>query len=399
MLKGKNIILGISGGIAAYKAATLVRILIKSGANVKVVATRNALEFITKVTLETLSKNKLYSDVFDNTNDYATEHISLTDWADLMIVAPATANIIGKFANGIADDALSTTFLAFNKQVYLAPSMNTKMYEHYSVRKNIEYLASKGVRMVEPANGFLACGYEGKGRMEEPENIVNFIVEDLKRSNKFAGKKVLVTAGPTVEAIDPVRYISNHSTGKMGYAIADVFVKQGALVTLVSGPTAINIPLGLDSFKNTVSAENMFNVVMNDVATYDIIVMSAAVADYTPKKVVDTKIKKEDSSFEIELIKTKDILGELGRIKNTNQILVGFALETDNEIPNAIAKLEKKNLDCIVLNTLKDSGAGFGFDTNKIAIVDKNKKVYNFELKDKKSVALDIVEFVSTLIN
>ena len=374
MLKGKNIILGISGGIAAYKAATLVRILIKSGANVKVVATRNALEFITKVTLETLSKNKLYSDVFDNTNDYATEHISLTDWADLMIVAPATANIIGKFANGIADDALSTTFLAFNKQVYLA-------------------------RMVEPANGFLACGYEGKGRMEEPENIVNFIVEDLKRSNKFAGKKVLVTAGPTVEAIDPVRYISNHSTGKMGYAIADVFVKQGALVTLVSGPTAINIPLGLDSFKNTVSAENMFNVVMNDVATYDIIVMSAAVADYTPKKVVDTKIKKEDSSFEIELIKTKDILGELGRIKNTNQILVGFALETDNEIPNAIAKLEKKNLDCIVLNTLKDSGAGFGFDTNKIAIVDKNKKVYNFELKDKKSVALDIVEFVSTLIN
>ncbi|MEI7597039.1 MAG: bifunctional phosphopantothenoylcysteine decarboxylase/phosphopantothenate--cysteine ligase CoaBC [Bacteroidota bacterium] len=396
-MKGKKIIIGISGGIAAYKAAYLVRILVKKGAEVKVVVTSNALEFVTKVTLETLSKNKIYDNVFGENNDYSTEHISLTDWADIMIVAPATANIIGKFANGIADDALSTTFMAFNKDVFVAPSMNTKMYNHYSFQHNLNVLRHNGVHIIEPADGFLACGYEGKGRMEEPESIVNFIENYYFSKLNFNNKKILITAGPTVESIDPVRYISNYSSGKMGYALANQLTQFGADVTLISGPTSLLKP-DVTNFISVKSAEDMHLAVIDNLKTQDVIIMSAAVADYTPKIKATNKIKKSDNSFSIELVKTKDILFEVGKKKTNKQLLVGFALETDNEIDNAKQKLDKKNLDFIVLNSLKDDGAGFGTDTNKVTFISKDNKIEKFELKSKSEVALDIVNYIYKLI-
>ncbi|NTW31495.1 MAG: bifunctional phosphopantothenoylcysteine decarboxylase/phosphopantothenate--cysteine ligase CoaBC [Bacteroidetes bacterium] len=391
MLKGKHIILGISGGIAAYKSAILTRLFKKAGAEVKIVTTQNALKFVTKVTLETLSENKLYYEVFSDENDYSTEHVSLTDWGDIFVVAPATANIIGKFANGIADDALSTSLMAFNKKIYLAPSMNCKMLNNFAVQKNLDYLKKNNIHIIEAAKGFLACGYEGEGRMEEPENILSFILNDLKKKALLIGKTALVTAGPTYEAIDPVRFIGNHSSGLMGFAIAEELAQQGAKVTLITGPNNLSIHNINIKKIDVVSAENMYKECIKEFEKADITIMAAAVADYTPEIIADQKIKKTGAELIIKLKPSKDILSELGKKKRKNQLLVGFALETNNEIENARKKLKNKNLDFIVLNSLQDKGAGFKHSTNKITIIDCNKNITEFILKDKVEVAKDIV--------
>lgn len=392
-----NILIGISGGIAAYKSLSLIRLFVKAGFNVKVIATQNALQFVTPLTIETLSKNKLYSDVFASPEEYSTEHISISDFADVLIVAPATANVIGKFATAIADDALSTTYLAMNKPVFIAPAMNHKMLHHPQVQQNMASLKQLGVRFINPTTGDLACGVQGDGRMEEPELIFKTVVDYLETEKTLTGKKALVTAGPTVEAIDPVRFISNHSSGKMGIAIADELSKRGADVTLVCGP--IHQPV-CDTITrvNVVSANQMFEACTSVQKEMDIIVMAAAVADYTPVEVANTKIKKKEHEMVIELQKTKDILKQLGDSKPENQVLIGFALETDNEMEHALDKLTRKNLDLIVLNSLKDTGAGFGGDTNKITLIKKDKTTTTFDLKSKSEVAEDIVNCIETLI-
>lgn len=394
MLKGRKVLVGICGGIAAYKSLYLIRLLVKNGSEVKVVVTQNALQFVTKVTLETLSKNKIYEDTFSEVNDYSTEHISLTDWADLMIVAPATANIIGKFANGIADDALSTTFLAFNKDIFIAPSMNCKMFDHFTVQKNINYLKLNGVNFIDSPIGDLACGYEGKGRMEEPEEIIRFVENVLNKKLILSGKKVLITSGPTYEAIDPVRFIGNHSSGKMGFALAEHFADLGADVTLISGPVNLSVNNIRIKRIDILTAEEMYNECIKEYKNTDIIIMAAAVADFYIENPSEVKIKKGDKLPILNLSPTKDILKEIGQLKSDKQILVGFALETNNEKDNALNKLKSKNLDLIVLNSLNEKGAGFGFDTNKISIFDKNGNVKIFDLKSKKEVAADIADFI-----
>ncbi len=397
MLKGKRIILGISGGIAAYKSVILIRLLVKSGAEVRVVTTQNALKFVTKITLETLSKNKLYYDLFSNENDYSAEHVSISDWGDIYIVAPATANIIGKLANGIADDALSASLLAFNRKIYIAPSMNVKMYEHFAFQKNLKYIKDNGIEVIDPEEGYLACGYEGKGRMAEPENILSFIEKDIKKKIKLSGKKALVTAGPTYESIDPVRFIGNHSSGLMGITIAEELANEGADVTLITGPNKFEIINPAIKRIDVVSADEMFIECEKEFVIADITVMAAAVADYTPYKVSKQKIKKSENVLNIKLKLTKDILSELGRKKRKSQILVGFALETNDEIKNAQKKLHNKNLDFIVLNSLKEKGAGFGHQTNKITIIDNKNKITKFDLKEKTEVAKDIVKKIIEL--
>lgn len=396
-IKGKNIIIGISGGIAAYKTAFLIRLFRKKGANVKVVITKSGLEFITRVTLETLSQNKVYCGVFDPENDYTSEHVSLTDWGDIFITAPATANIIGKYANGIADDALSTSLLAFDKQKFFAPAMNYKMYNNSSVQKNIEVLKNEGVIIIEPKEGFLACGYEGKGRMEEPENIFKHIENHLKKKRSFEGKKVLVTAGPTHEDIDPVRYIGNRSSGLMGFKIAEEFADRGAKVTLITGPVRLSADNTDIKRINVISANQMHKECLKEFPEKDIVIMAAAVSDYTIANRETKKIKKQDSSLNIELKPTNDILADMGKIKQNKQILVGFALETDNELNNAKEKLKKKNLDMIVLNSLNDKDTCFGTETNKISILDNNKQIIRFDLKSKIEVAKDIADHIYKL--
>ncbi len=393
MLKGTKILLGISGGIAAYKSVFLIRLLIKAGAEVKVVVTKNALQFVTKVTLETISKNKVYDDLFGIYNDYSTEHISLTDWADLFIVAPATANIIGKFANGIADDTLSTSLLAFNKSIYIIPAMNSKMYDNFSVKKNISYLKENNILFINPVVGDLACGYVGDGKMEEPENIISYIEKNLKSKLLFKGKRVLITAGPTYEAIDAVRFIGNHSSGLMGFALAEAFAKYGAEVNLVTGPVSLTIDNALVKRYNVVSAREMYDKCIELSSNSDIIVMSAAVADYTVINPSETKFKKSEKSLTLKLEPTQDILFELGSKKKKGQLLVGFALETNDEIKNAVKKLNNKNLDFIVLNSLNDKNAGFKYSTNKISIINK-EGITKFELKNKQEVAFDIINFI-----
>ncbi|MEI8204271.1 MAG: bifunctional phosphopantothenoylcysteine decarboxylase/phosphopantothenate--cysteine ligase CoaBC [Bacteroidota bacterium] len=394
MLAGKKIILGISGGIAAYKTLFLIRLLKKAGAEVRVVATKNAFEFVTKVTLETLSKEKVYSDVFASENDYSTEHVSLTDWGDVLVVAPATGNIIGKFAHAIADDALSTTFLAFDKPVFIAPAMNTKMYQNPAMLDAINLLRQRKINIIEPTEGMLACGYEGKGRMEEPEMIFDVIKKHFSEALKFHGNTVLLTAGPTIEPIDPVRFISNHSSGFMGYSLANEFANQGANVILISGPLAKPIPVHSNIKKLEINtAKEMLEAVSAEFNKVDICIMAAAVADYTPVNLFYKKIKKKTDTLNLKLTSTTDILKEMGE-KKKNQILVGFALETDNEIKNAIKKLHTKNLDFIVLNSLKDEGAGFGTSTNKITIIDRNENKYFYPLKQKSEVASDIINFL-----
>jgi len=396
MLNGKKILLGISGGIAVYKTALLIRMFVKAGAEVKVIVTQNALQFITKITLETLSKNKVYENMFGDNNDYSTEHITLTDWADLMVIAPATANILGKFANGIADDALSTSFLAFNKTVFIAPAMNSKMYAHFAVQKNIAYLQSKGLFFIEAANGDLACGYEGKGRMEEPENIMAYIDLHFQSKALLNGKKVLITAGPTYEAIDPVRFIGNHSSGKMGFALAEAFANLGANVILVTGPVQLKAIHPLIQQINVVTALQMYEKCISFFKTSDYTIMAAAVSDFTILQPEKNKIKKSKDIPQINLSPSIDILSELGKLKTQTQLLIGFALETENEKENALKKMNNKNLDFIVLNSLKDDGACFGFDTNKVTIFDSKGNTKTFGLKSKKEIAEDIVNHLLT---
>lgn len=392
MLQGKNIIIGISGGIAAYKSLYLIRLFRKAGANVRVVATENAMWFVTRVSLESLSQHKVYDKVFGPENDYTTEHISLTDWADVFVVAPATANIIGKYANGIADDALSTSLIAFDKKVFMAPAMNCKMYENFAFQRNMKYLIENGVEMIEPATGYLACGYEGKGRMEEPDVIFAAVEKYFTRPTDLKGKKILITAGPTYENIDPVRFIGNYSSGKMGFAIAEELAARGADVSLVTGP--VNIEPGNVAIKrmNVQSAREMFETATALFPQMDAAILTAAVADYRPSELHTAKLKRTTASLTLELVPNPDILATLGQMKNPGQILAGFALETNDELENARKKLQAKNLDFIVLNSLQDKGAGFGTDTNKVKIIDNKNQVLRFDLKSKKLVAVDIAD-------
>lgn len=385
-----NVVIAISGGIAAYKIPFLIRLFKKAGHEVKVVVTKNALNFVTEATLQTLSDNLVYSDMFAGNKDM-TEHISLADWADYYIVAPATANIIGKYANAIADDCVSTTLLAFDKDVFLAPAMNTKMYANEGVQNNLQILASRGVNIIRPNCGELACGANGDGRMAEPEEIFAFVNNHISNSKTLIGKTICVTAGPTYEQIDPVRFIGNNSSGKMGFAIAESLATKGASVKLIAGPTHLNTNSCNIERIDVKSAEQMYNATVKEFEKADAAILSAAVADYTPKNVFSQKVKKADNVLNIELQPTKDILAQLGRMKTDKQTLVGFALETNDEENNAKQKLSKKNLDFIVLNSLNDKNACFGFDTNKVTIIDSNGKMIKTDLKSKSEIAEDVV--------
>lgn len=385
-----NVVIAISGGIAAYKIPFLIRLFRKAGHRVKVVVTKNALNFVTEATLQTLSDNLVYSDMFAGNKDM-TEHISIADWADYYIVAPATANIIGKYANAIADDCISTTLLAFDKDVFLAPAMNTKMYANKGVQNNLQILASRGVNIISPNCGELACGTNGDGRMAEPEEIFAFVNNHITKSKILAGKTICVTAGPTYEQIDPVRFIGNNSSGKMGFAIAESLAAKGASVKLIAGPTHLNTKNCNIERIDVKSAEQMYNATVKEFEQADVAILSAAVADYTPKNVFSQKVKKADNVLNIELQPTKDILAQLGRMKTDKQTLVGFALETNDEENNAKQKLSKKNLDFIVLNSLNDKNACFGFDTNKVTIIDSNGNMTKTDLKSKSEIAEDVV--------
>ena len=368
MLQGKHILLGITGSIAAYKAAMLCRLLRVAGAEVKVVMTPTAKEFITPVTMATLSKNPIAVEFYNPENGDWHSHISMGEWADCYLIAPATANTLAKMAYGIADNLLLTTYLSARCQTVVAPAMDCDMFCHEATQENLAKLRERGVVILESPEGELASGLMGKGRMMEPEQIVEMVDRLLSAEQTLVGKRVMVTAGATIEAIDPVRYISNHSTGKMGYAIADALARRSAEVILISGKTALQTPQGVRRIDVT-SAEDMYKASVVEFENSDCAVMCAAVADYTPAEVSATKIKKSDASFSIELRKTKDIALELGKVKGSRKI-VGFALETDNEQSNAEKKLVEKNLDMIVLNSLRDEGAGFGCDTNKVSFID-----------------------------
>jgi phosphopantothenoylcysteine decarboxylase/phosphopantothenate--cysteine ligase len=400
MLKGKNIILGVTGSIAAYKAAILVRMLVKNEVNVQVVMTELAKEFITPLTLATLSKNKILVEFFNPENGEWNSHVDLGLWADAFLIAPATANTMAKMAGGIADNLLLTTYLSARCPVFVAPAMDLDMFQHPANVKNMEVLKSYGNYILEPATGELASGLEGKGRMDEPENIVAFLEEFFKKKspvNKLTGKKVLITAGPTYEPIDPVRFIGNYSSGKMGYAIAEEAASLGANVTLISGPVNLTRQNNSIEIIPVNTADEMYHETMKHFENCEVAVLSAAVADFTPENVQKEKIK-EKKSLELKLKPTKDIALELGKHKTKHQIIVGFALETTNERNNALNKLQRKNFDFIVLNSLQDEGAGFQVDTNKISIIYKDNKFKDFELKSKKLVALDILKEIQALL-
>ncbi|WP_347922144.1 bifunctional phosphopantothenoylcysteine decarboxylase/phosphopantothenate--cysteine ligase CoaBC [Pontimicrobium sp. SW4] len=393
ILSGKNILLGITAGIAAYKTASLVRLFIKAGAHVKVVMTPASKDFITPLTLSTLSKNPVITSFTndEDENNVWNNHVELGLWADLFLIAPATANSLSKMASGNSDNMLLATYLSAKCPVYFAPAMDLDMYKHESTKTSLEKLQSFGNVMIPATSGELASGLVGEGRMAEPEDIVAFIENHVLSGLPLHNKKVLITAGPTYEAIDPVRFIGNHSSGKMGFEIAKAASQLGAEVILITGPTHQSVSSNLIKIIPVVSAEDMYIAVHNSFIECDIAILSAAVADYRPKFVADKKIKKKDSTLTLELEKTKDILGSLGKIKK-NQILVGFALETNNELENAIGKLKSKNLDLIVLNSLNDEGAGFGGATNKVTIIDKNESSVNYGLKSKAEVAKDIMQ-------
>lgn len=389
----KNIVIGITGGIAAYKSLFLIRLFKAHNYNVKVITTQSALQFVTPLTIETLSQNKLYCNLFEE-HEVDVEHISLADWADAAVVAPATANIIGKLANGIADDALSTFLLAFDKKLFVAPAMNHKMYAHPAVRKNLQILQERNTQIIEAQKGFLACGCEGTGRMEEPEQIFNIIHRTLTQKQIWEGVNVMVSAGPTYEPIDPVRFIGNHSSGLMGFALAQTLAEQGAKVTLVTGPTQLATPTPSIHRIDVKTAAEMFDACTQNAINKQLVIMAAAVADYTPTTIAPEKIKKTEENWSIAVTKTKDILFHLGQNKPQGQCLVGFALETENELENAQKKLQNKNADFIVLNSMKDSGAGFNTPTNLVTILSPNGIVMNGELKSKKEVAADIVQTI-----
>ena len=391
VLSGKNILLGVTAGIAAYKTAHLVRLFVKAGANVKVVMTPASKDFVTPLTLSTLSQNPVYSTFFDKDeeNEEWNSHVDLGLWADYMVVAPATANTLSKMANGVCDNLLLAVYLSAKCNVYFAPAMDLDMYKHPTTTNSVNKLQSYGNVFIPPSTGFLASGLEGEGRMEEPENIILFIENDIIKGLPLYTKKVLITAGPTYEAIDPVRFIGNHSSGKMGFELAKTAANLGAQVYLITGPSSENVSHSLIQRIDVVSAQEMYTEVHKLYDSVDIAILSAAVADYKPKQVSSIKIKKTTDSMSIELVKTHDILASLGENKST-QFLVGFALETNNEIENATAKLKKKNLDLIVLNSLQDKGAGFKKETNKVTIIDKFEKISEFSLKSKVAVAKDI---------
>ncbi len=395
VLNGKKVLLGISGGIAAYKTATLVRLFIKAGAHVQVIMTPASKDFITPLTLSTLSKNPVYSSFYEESEDDKkwNNHVELGLWADLMVIAPATANTLSKMATGMCDNLLIATYLSAKCPVYFAPAMDLDMYIHPSTLESFKKLAQFGNTIIPAENGELASGLSGEGRMAEPENIVAFLEADLESKLPLKGKKILITAGPTHEAIDPVRFIGNHSSGKMGYDIALCAANLGASVILVSGPTSLKLNHNLVKVVPVISAQEMFEACHENFDSVDVVIAAAAVADYKPKTVAIQKIKKQEDNFTIELEKTKDILSSLGKIKK-NQFLIGFALETENEIENAKGKIQKKNLDLIVLNSLQDKGAGFRELTNKVTFIDKNFKVEAMELKTKEAVASDILNKV-----
>ena len=399
ILSGKKILLGISGGIAAYKSAILVRLFIKSGAEVKVVMTPDAKEFITPLTLSTLSKNPVHSSFTSEDEDETwNNHVELGMWADLIIVCPATANTLSKMANGNCDNLLIAVYLSAKCPVYFAPAMDLDMYKHQSTKDSIAKLEKNGNILIPVESGELASGLVGEGRLAEPESIVSFIEADIMKSLPLRGKKILVTAGPTYEAIDPVRYISNHSSGRMGYEIAKKAVELGAKVFLVSGPSNQEISNHSIDLLKVVTSQEMHAEVLNHFNDVDVVIMAAAVSDFKPKDFSNKKIKKGNIQPKIELEKTKDILLELGKLKK-NQFLVGFALENENEVENSIKKLKDKNLDLIILNSLNDKGAGFGTETNKITIINKKEEKTNFDLKDKSEVAEDILNHIMTQIN
>ncbi len=398
-MKGKKIIVGITGGIAAYKAAILIRLLIKKGAEVQVLMTPFAEKFITPLTLSTLSQKPVLKMFYNPENGDWNSHVDLGLWADAFIIAPATANTLGKAANGIADNLLLTTYLSAKCPIFWAPAMDLDMFKHAAVQKNIQTLKSFGNRIIDAETGELASGLEGKGRMAEPEHIVSYLENFFAEKKKLRKHKVLITAGPTYENIDPVRFIGNRSSGKMGFALADVFSENGAEVTVISGPVNIRPNNRNITVISVQSAEEMFNETEKHFPNHDIIIFAAAVADYTPKNPAQSKIKKKSDTLNIDLKPTKDIAKELGFRKTKNQITVGFALETDNELVNAQEKIKKKNFDIIVLNSLKDEGAGFGYNTNKISIIDKDNNITRFELKSKTEVAKDILNKVSELLN
>ena len=396
MLKGKHIILGVPGSIAAYKAATLTRLLVKEGANVKVVMTPLAKEFITPLTMATLSKSPIMVDFYNPENGDWNSHVDLGLWADLYLIAPASANTIGKMAGGIADNLLLTTYLSAKCPVMVAPAMDLDMYKHPATQRNLKVLQSFGNIIIEPESGELASGLIGKGRMEEPERIVAFIADYFARQEDFKGKKVVVTAGPTYEKIDPVRFIGNYSSGKMGLAIAEEFAGRGAEVVLVCGPVNLKTSHPAIRRVDVESAAQMYEVTSKEFVNSDVAVLSAAVADFTPKEKADHKIKRGKDDLLLELLPTKDIAAELGRIKTASQLLVGFALETNDEEVNALSKMQRKNLDMIVLNSLNDKGAGFSVDTNKVTILDKAGDKTVYELKTKVEVAKDIVDQIAS---
>lgn len=398
MLKGKNILLGVCGSIASYKSAYLTRLLVKAGANVKVIMTNEAKSFITPLTLSTLSKNPVYSDYFNEATGEWNNHVDFGLWADYFILAPATANTLAKLANGLCDNLLAATYLSAKCPVYLAPAMDLDMWKHQSTQENISKLQAYGNILIKPGYGDLASGLIGEGRMAEPEEIVNFLEAHMKANLPLSGRKALITAGPTYEPIDPVRFIGNHSSGKMGFALAEELCGQGAEVILISGPSSEKTINNAIMRIDVGSSNEMAEAVKQHFKQCDITIMSAAVADYRPKEISAEKIKKQSAEFNLELVKTTDILSELGKIKQEGQILIGFALETENETENAKDKLLRKNLDFIVLNSLQDKGAGFKADTNKVTIIDKTLNSVDYPLKTKKEVAKDICQKIIDLI-
>ena len=396
MLKGKTVVLGVTGGIAAYKIANLASMLVKLHCDVHVIMTQNATNFITPITFETLTNNKCLIDTFDRNFQFHVEHVALAKRADVVMIAPATANVIGKLAHGIADDMLTTTVLACTCKKFVAPAMNTQMYRNPIVQDNMKTLKQYGFELIEPATGFLACRDVGEGKLPDPEVLLQYILRELAFEKDMTGKKVLVTAGPTQESIDPVRYITNHSTGKMGYAIARHCMMRGADVTLVSGPTNLNPPPFVTVIP-VVSAKEMFDAVTSHAKEQDVIIKSAAVADYRPVTIASEKMKKSDNALALDLEKTEDILKYLGEHKKESQFLCGFSMETENMLDNSRAKLVKKNLDMIVANNLKQTGAGFGTDTNIVTLITK-KDEQELPILTKDEVAKAIVDKILTLI-
>lgn len=395
ILKNKTVVLGVTGSIAAYKIANLASSLVKKGANVHVIMTKNATNFINPITFETLTGNKCLVDTFDRNFEFSVEHVSLAKQADIFMVAPASANVIGKIANGIADDMLTTTIMACKCHKVISPAMNTNMFENPIVQDNLEKLRNYGYEVIDPASGYLACGDTGAGKMPEPTVLESYIMKNIAMEKDMAGKKVLITAGPTMEAIDPVRFISNHSTGKMGYALAKIAMERGAEVTLVTGKTYIEKPEFVKII-DVKSAKEMFDAVDKEFDSQDIVIMSAAVADYRPKTVADEKIKKNDGETAIELERTDDILGTMSRRKK-NQFLCGFSMETEHMLENSKNKLKKKNLDMICANNLKVEGAGFGTDTNVVTLITENES-RQLPIMSKEQVANEILTEINNRI-